>query len=93
VDPYFNDIVLHETLPVASVQQLIESGFVVIPGPVSSLRFPKLSSAYDVVMNSGAGPDFKVGSTTTRMNDLVNRGPVFDDVYTYPPLCSRLAGT
>ena len=95
MDPYFNDIVLHETLPVASVQQLIESGFVVIPGPVSSLRFPKLSSAYDVVMNSGAGPDFKVGSTTTRMNDLVNRGPVFDDVYTYPPLleaCRHVIG-
>jgi hypothetical protein len=58
VDSYFNDIVLHQTLPVTSVQQLIESGFVVIPGPVSYPRFPELSSAYDEVMNSGASPDF-----------------------------------
>jgi hypothetical protein len=95
VDSYFNDIVLRQTLPVTSVQQLIESGFVVIPGPVSSPRFPELSSAYDEVMNSGASPDFKVGSTTTRMYDLVNRGPVFDEVYTYPPLleaCRHVIG-
>jgi len=86
MDSYFNDILLHQTLPLTSVQQLIEAGFVVIPGAVSSPRFPELSSAYDEVMNSGASPDFKVGSTTTRMYGLVNRGPVFDDVYTYPPL-------
>jgi hypothetical protein len=86
VDPYFNDIALHQTLPVASVQQLIESGFVVIPGPVSPRRFPELTVVYDEVMNSGAGPDFKIASTTTRMYDLVNRGPAFDDVYIHPPL-------
>jgi Phytanoyl-CoA dioxygenase (PhyH) len=95
VDSYFNDIVLHQTLSVTSVQQLIESGFVVIPGPVSSSRFPELSLVYDEVMNSGTSPDFKVGSTTTRMYDLVNRGPAFDDVYTFPPLleaCRHVIG-
>jgi hypothetical protein len=95
VDPYFNDIALHQTLPATSVQQLMESGFVVIPGPVSSRQFPELSASYDDVMNSGAGPDFRVASTTTRMYDLVNRGPAFDDVYTHPPLleaCRRLIG-
>jgi Phytanoyl-CoA dioxygenase (PhyH) len=86
VDPHFNDIALHQTLPATSVQQLIESGFVIIPGPVSSQRFPELSAAYDEVMNSGAGPDFNVASTTTRIYDLVNRGPAFDDVYTHPAL-------
>lgn len=95
MDPYFNDIALHQTLPVASVQQLIESGFVVIRGPVSSRRFPELSAVYDEVMNSGAGRDFRVASTTTRLYDLVNRGPAFDDVYTHPPLlegCRHVIG-
>jgi hypothetical protein len=92
VDSYFGDIALYQSLPVTSVQQLIESGFMIIPGPVLSPRLPELSSAYDEVMNSGASPDFKVGSTTTRMYYLVNRGRVFDDLYTYP-LFSRLADT
>ena len=95
MDSYFPDIVLHQTLSATSVQQLIESGFVVIPGPVSPPPFPELSSAYDEVMNSGASPDFKVGTTTTRIYDLVNRGPAFDDVYTYPPLleaCRHVIG-
>jgi len=72
---------------------------VVIPGPVSSRPLTQLSAAYDEVMASGAGPDLKVGSTTTRMYDLVNRrparGPAFDDVYTFPPLieaCRRVIG-
>jgi hypothetical protein len=85
---------VHQTLPVTSVQQLIESGFVVIPG-VSSPRFPELSSAYDEVMNSGGSPDFKIGSPTIRMYDFVNRGPAFDDIYIYPPLleaCRRVIG-
>jgi len=73
VDSYFGDIALYQSLPVTSVQQLIESGFMIIPGPVLSPRLPELSSAYEEVMNSGASPDFKVGSTTTRMYDLVNR--------------------
>jgi hypothetical protein len=86
VDSYFGDIALYQSLPVTSVHQLIESGFLIIPGPVLSPRLSELSSAYDEVMNSGASPDFKVGSTTTRMYDLVNCGRVFDDLYTYPPL-------
>jgi hypothetical protein len=86
VDSYFSDILLYRTLPLTVVRQLLAAGFVVIPGPFSPPRFPELLSAYDEAMNSGASPDFKVGSTTTRIGDLVNRGPVFDDVYTYPPL-------
>lgn len=36
-----------------------------------------------------------VGSSTTRVDDFVNRGPAFDDVYVYPPLleaCCRVIG-
>lgn len=86
---------MHQTWPLESVRQLIESGFVVILGPISSPRLSELSAAYDEVMSSGVGPDFRVGSTTTRIYDLVNRGPAFDDIYTFPPLieaCRHVIG-
>ena len=80
MDSYFGDIALYQSLPVTSVQQLIESGFMIIPGPVLSPRLPELSSAYDEAMNSGARRIFKVGELTTiRMYDLVNCGRAFDD--------------
>lgn len=46
-------------------------------------------------MARASGPDFKIASTTTRMSDLLNCGPVFWDIYLYPPLleaCSRIIG-
>jgi len=84
VDTHFNTIISNQTLSTASVQQLIESGFVIIPGPVE--RLSDLTVMYDDVMNSGTGTDFKIASTTIRMYDLVNRGAAFDDVYIQPPL-------
>ena len=63
------------------VRQLVESGFVVVPGPVSGDPFNELTAAYDEVMAVAAGPDFKIASTTTRMSDLLTYASVFDDVY------------
>ena len=51
----------------------------------------KLAVEYDRVMGSGAGPDFKVASTTTRMSDLLSHSSVFDDVFVYPPLLEACA--
>jgi hypothetical protein len=95
VDTYFNNIASSKMLSIASVTQLVESGFVIIPGPISTERLPALSAAYDDVMDSGTGPDFKIASTTNRIYDLVNRGPAFDDVYVYLPLleaCRHVIG-
>jgi hypothetical protein len=86
VDTQFNSIALNQTLPGASVQQLVESGFLIIPGSISAERLSDLSAAYDKVMNAGDGPDFKIASATTRLYDLVNRGPAFDDIYLHLPL-------
>ena len=41
------------------------------------------------------GHDVRIGSTSTRVSDFVNRGPEFDDVYVFPPLleaCCRVIG-
>lgn len=95
VDDHFQQIRSGSTLPNQSVQQLVESGFVIIPGPISGGSFNELAAAYDEVMAEASGPDFKIGSTTTRMSDLLSYGSVFDDIYLYPPLleaCSHIIG-
>jgi ectoine hydroxylase-related dioxygenase (phytanoyl-CoA dioxygenase family) len=37
-------------------------------------------------MASATGEDVRVGSTSTKLSDLVNRGAAFDDLYVFPPL-------
>jgi hypothetical protein len=65
----FQRICSGSALPSQSVRELVESGFVVVPGPVSGDPFNELTAAY--VMAAAAGPDFKIASTTTRMSDLL----------------------
>jgi hypothetical protein len=95
VDDQFQQICSGSTLPSQSVRQLVESGFVVVPGPVSGDPFNELTASYDEVMAVAAGPDLKIASTTTRMSDLLTYASVFDDVYLYPPLleaCRHIIG-
>lgn len=90
---HFQQIRSGSTLPSQSVQQLVESGLLIIPGPISGDPFNELILAYDEMMAVASGPDFKIGSTTTRMSDLLSYGPAFDDIYLYPPLleaCSHI---
>jgi hypothetical protein len=79
----------------ALLSQVDDLGFVVMPGPVPSNRMAGLANAYDIAVASATGADVRVGSTTTRVIDFVNRGEAFDGLYTFPPLleaCSRLIG-
>jgi hypothetical protein len=43
-------------------------------------------SAYDRAMVEADPDERRVGRTTVRVNDLVNRGHGFDSIYLYPPL-------
>jgi len=82
-------------LPAAAALELQERCFVVIPGPVSPERMERLADAYDTVMATTTSDDVKVGSTTTRVNDFVNRGVEFDDLYVFPPVldaCRQVIG-
>lgn len=82
-------------LPMAAASELQERGFVVIPGPVPPDRMERLAGAYDAAMASAIGDDIRVGSSTTRVNDFVNRGAEFDDLYVFPPVleaCVRVIG-
>ncbi len=78
-------------LPVQACQELDERGFTVVPGPVQDIA--RLAAAYDDVVRSADPEDVKVGSSTTRVRDLVNRGSEFDSLYLHPPVlkaCSRV---
>ena len=65
---------------------LQQRGFVVLPGPMPSDRVERLINAYTAAVASAAPGDIRIGSTSTRVSDLVNRGPEFDAVYVFPPL-------
>ena len=74
-------------LPADAAGALTDMGYLVMPGPVPPEALPDLITAYDREMVAAAGTsDHKVGSTTTRLFDLVNRGAAFDLIYVHRPL-------
>jgi hypothetical protein len=95
MDEWFSVIASDFELPGDAAQQLRDIGFVVIQGPVAAAKIAQLAAAYDAGV-SGADPtDVSIGSTTTRVHDLVNRGPDFDDLYIYAPIlgaCCSIIG-
>src|SRR5262245_15930615 len=76
-----------------AIEELCESGFVVIPGPVPPDRLKQFSEAYDSAVRCAVSDDVATGRSTTRVTDFVNRGAEFDGLYTYEPLlaaCCRV---
>lgn len=74
-------------------QELDDAGFTVIAGPVRFESLPQLAAAYDTTVENASPDDVGVGSSTTRVNDLVNRGSQFDALYVHPPVlkaCRRV---
>ncbi len=69
-----------------SVSELLDRGFVVLPGPYAGGELTRVSGAYDAAVAAASSNDVGVGSTTTRVTDFVNRGPSFDALYIFPPL-------
>lgn len=90
-DPYFRSITDEHHLSTKQEQQLMKSGFLVIPEMVPGTAIGALQEAYDAAMASGKGDDFKVASSTTRLNDLVSRGAAFESLYLYGPLLAASA--
>jgi ectoine hydroxylase-related dioxygenase (phytanoyl-CoA dioxygenase family) len=76
--------------PGAAVE-LLERGFVVLPDAVAPDRLERLRAAYTHAMDSATGADIRVGTTSTRVTDFVNRGPEFDEIYVFPPLLQACA--
>lgn len=95
MDEWFGVIDEGGELSAGALRELREAGFVVVPGPVSSEGLARLVEAYDAAVACASAEDVGVGSTTTRVNDFVNRGPEFDGLYVYAPIleaCCRVIG-
>jgi hypothetical protein len=95
MDDWFRALATSGALPTTAASELRERGFVVTPGPAHPDRLEPLVGAYTAAMASASGEETRVGSTSTRLSDLVNRGAAFDDLYVFPPLldaCCRVIG-
>jgi hypothetical protein len=68
------------------MSQLLIDGFIVIPGPIAEAEFADLSAAYDEAFTNSDAADVKHGSTSVRVNGLINRHACFDPIYMHPPL-------
>jgi|SRR5215213_1655272 len=86
MDDWFSLIRTGCELSADALKDLQDVGFVVIPGPVESGDLPQIAAAYDSVVATALSNDKKIGSSTTRVTDFVNRGPDFDALYTHQPL-------
>jgi Phytanoyl-CoA dioxygenase (PhyH) len=95
MDEWFGTLAAGRELPPGAARELLERGFVVLPGLVASGQTERLRRAYDDAAASAAADDVRVGSATTRVTDFVNRGAEFDALYVFPALldaCCRVIG-
>ena len=83
---FFTALATGTTLPTIAAESLRDRGFVVVPGPYEGNRMPAVAAAYAAAESSATGDDIRVGSTSTRVSDYVNRGAEFDELYLFPPL-------
>src|SRR5215470_12745923 len=82
-------------LPADAAHGLQHRGFAILPHVVPRESIGRLTDAYDTAVSSATNEDTRVGSTSTRVEDFVNRGKEFDDLYLLPPLlnaCCRVIG-
>ena len=90
----FHRVTLDEPHTTRFVRDLLDFGFIVVPGAIPARRVAEIGMAYDEVMVPNSSPDFKAGTTTDRRFFVDNR-IAFEDVYQYPPLlmaCAQLIG-
>ena len=90
---WFASISAETQISSGAAYALHTDGFAVIPGPVPTASLAELANLYDEAISAAPPDDIKLGSTTTRVKDFVNRDTAFDKLYLYPPIlqaCCRL---
>src|SRR5262245_56272089 len=93
MDSWFAEIAAGSALPADATRELVETGFIILPGAVPDEQLRKVAQAYDSAVEGAAAGDFRIGSTTTRAHGLVESDGSFDDLYIYRPVleaCCRL---
>jgi Phytanoyl-CoA dioxygenase (PhyH) len=92
---WFSTLAAGHELPTHAASDLEELGFVVLPGVVATGSMEQLATAYTEAVTGAASDEIKVGSTSTKVSDFVNRGAAFDGLYMFPPLlgaCCQVIG-
>lgn len=95
MDEWFSAIAAESDLSESAAAQLQDVGYVVMEGPIPAAQLAQLQAAYDAAVLAAHPDDMKIGSTSTRVSDFVNRGPAFDKIYLYRSLlaaCCRVIG-
>jgi hypothetical protein len=87
---WYSAIAAESHLPPQAARDLHDQGFTIVPGPALPNGPDQYSAAYDREVAAADPSDISVRSST-RINDLVNRGPEFDGIYTFGPLLSACA--
>ena len=82
---WFSTLAEGNELSVHAAEELEARGFVVLPSMVPE-SMERLTTAYTEAVTSATGDDIRVGSTSTKVCDFVNRGTAFDQLYVLPPL-------
>jgi hypothetical protein len=92
---WFSTVAAGSEFPAHAASELQERGFVVVPGPEPTERLALFADAYDAAVDKATAADIRIGSTSTKVTDFVNRGVEFDRLYVFPPLleaCCRVIG-
>ncbi len=92
---WFSRIRALRGLPPGAAEELRGTGVVFIPGPLTPDGLARLAATYDAAVVSAGADEVAVGSSTTRVHGLVNRGPSFDELYIHPPIleaCCQVIG-
>lgn len=95
MNDWFEALTASGALATGAARELHHRGFTVIPDAVPHTDLQRLSHAYDAAMSATTCADMKIGRTTIRLNDFVNRGKEIDALYVFPPLldaCCRVIG-
>ncbi len=90
---WYSSINMGFELSANATQSLNDAGFVVVPDLIDPDRLPHLLAAYDSAFADASIDDLHLGTTSARLNDFVNRGPEFDELYICQPLlkaCSHI---
>jgi len=93
MDPWFESLASATTLSVSAARELERDGFTIMRGVFEETRGRAWAGAYDRAIANAAEEDIKVGRSTTRVRDFVNREGEFDDLYLLPALlgaCCRV---
>lgn len=91
----FNSNVAESEFSANAAQCLNDNGFVVIQDLIAPDKLEQLSKAYDSAFAGAICGEVRIGTTSNRLNDFVNRGLEFEELSVCRPLleaCRHVIG-